>query len=74
MLGSTIGTTFSYKVDTEGGNSGSAVVNEATQEIIGIHNAGGCSGDAGMNGNRGTKIAGNAALTQAIRQCMAMDQ
>jgi V8-like Glu-specific endopeptidase len=37
------GTSIGYQTDTTGGNSGSAVLNEATGEAIGIHTNGGCS-------------------------------
>ncbi|MDF1837157.1 MAG: hypothetical protein P1V35_04760 [Planctomycetota bacterium] len=37
------GTHLGYETDTEGGNSGSAVVWEQTGEAIGIHTHGGCS-------------------------------
>ncbi len=37
------GTQLGYETDTEGGNSGSAVVWEQTGEAVGIHTHGGCS-------------------------------
>ena len=42
------GNSIAYTVDTTGGNSGSAVLNETTGEAIGIHTNGGC-GSYGEN-------------------------
>ncbi len=57
------GTTVEYRVDTTGGNSGSAVLNEDTGEAIGIHTHGGCTSEGGSNS--GTAID-NAALLDAL--------
>ncbi len=38
-----------YAADTQGGNSGSPVVDEATGEAVGIHTHGGCSASGGNN-------------------------
>ena len=43
------GTAIGYQTDTSGGNSGSAVLNEATGEAIGIHTNAGCSESGGEN-------------------------
>ena len=43
------GTSIAYQTDTSGGNSGSAVLNEATGEAIGIHTNAGCSSSGGEN-------------------------
>ena len=43
------GTAIGYQTDTSGGNSGSAVLNEATGEAIGIHTNAGCSASGGEN-------------------------
>lgn len=61
-----------YRVDTMPGNSGSAIILEKTQEIIGIHSHGECSVDGGYN--HGTWIANVPALSQAITQCISLDQ
>ena len=37
------GTTMRYQTDTEGGNSGSPVIDEATGQAVGVHTHGGCS-------------------------------
>ena len=55
------GTAIGYQTDTTGGNSGSAVLNEATGEAIGIHTNGGCSGGE----NWGNAIH-NAGLQTAL--------
>jgi V8-like Glu-specific endopeptidase len=43
------GTMIAYVVDTTGGNSGSPVLNEDTNEAIGIHTNGGCGANGGEN-------------------------
>jgi V8-like Glu-specific endopeptidase len=52
------GTTLQYQTDTEGGNSGSAVVNDVTGLAIGIHTHGGCNASGGANSGTGINIAG----------------
>ncbi len=47
------GTTMRYKVDTEGGNSGSPVIDEATGNAVGVHTNGGCL-TSGSGSNSGT--------------------
>ena len=58
-----------YRVDSTSGNSGSAVVLEQTNQIVGIHNHGGCS-EGGWTYNRGTEIANNDALISSIKACL----
>jgi V8-like Glu-specific endopeptidase len=48
-LTSLSGTRLSYVVDTEGGNSGSPVIDQATGEAVGIHTHGGCTASGGSN-------------------------
>ena len=57
-----------YSVDTMGGNSGSSVILERTQKIIGVHSHGGCTETGGNN--EGTLIAKNKIFKQAIEQCL----
>ena len=59
-----------HNVDTKTGNSGSAIILEETEEIIGIHSHGGCSTSEGAEGNGGTAISKNQALAQAIKECL----
>ena len=47
------GTTLRYRTDTEGGNSGSPVIDEATGNALGIHTHGGCT-TSGTGNNSGT--------------------
>jgi V8-like Glu-specific endopeptidase len=47
------GTTMRYVTDTEGGNSGSPVIDEATNTAVGVHTHGGCT-TAGTGNNNGT--------------------
>ena len=49
------GTTMRYQTDTEGGNSGSPVIDEATGNAVGVHTHGGCSTGGGGN-NSGTSL------------------
>ncbi len=53
------GTRMSYKVDTEGGNSGGPVIDETTGYAVGIHTHGGCSTNGGGS-NSGTSTYNNA--------------
>ena len=57
------GSVIQHQADSEGGNSGSAILNAATNEIIGIHTNAGCSSGGGANS--GTTI-GNGAFFAAI--------
>lgn len=57
------GTTMRYNADTTGGNSGSPVIDEATNEAVGIHTHGGCSSSGGNNS--GTSFF-NSALWTAV--------
>lgn len=57
-----------HSVDTMGGNSGSSIMLESTDEIIGIHSHGGCRNSGGANA--GTLIAKNKILKQVIQQCL----
>jgi hypothetical protein len=43
------GTTMRYRTDTEGGNSGSPVIDEATGYALGVHTHGGCTTTGGNN-------------------------
>jgi hypothetical protein len=49
------GNVLNYQVDTTGGDSGSAVVNTVTGQVIGIHTNAGCNGD-GSGANQGSAI------------------
>ncbi len=43
------GTTMRYVVDTQGGNSGSPVIDENTHFAVGVHTHGGCTSTGGNN-------------------------
>lgn len=60
------GTTMKYQADTEGGNSGSPVIDDATGEAVGVHTHGGCS-TGGSGNNSGTSLF-NTAFWNAV-QC-----
>jgi V8-like Glu-specific endopeptidase len=63
-------TTISHNVDTMGGNSGGAVVNVRTGEVIAIHT----HGDKEKQINRGTLIPGNEPLLKAISACLKWEE
>ena len=43
------GTTMRYRTDTQGGNSGSPVIDELTGNSVGVHTHGGCTSSGGNN-------------------------
>jgi V8-like Glu-specific endopeptidase len=49
------GTSLKYKIDTEGGNSGSAVTRASDDVVVGIHTHAGCT-VGGSGANQGTAI------------------
>ena len=61
------GTTMRYQADTEGGNSGSPVIDDATGEAVGVHTHGGCT--TGGSGNNSGTSTFNAAFWSAVSQC-----
>lgn len=58
------GTTMRYVTDTEGGNSGSPVIDDATGNAVGVHTHGGCS-TTGSGNNNGTSTF-NSAFWDAL--------
>ena len=62
-------TSFLHQIDGEGGNSGSAVVIEDSNKIMGVHTHGGCVLGSGK-GNHGTVIFNNKKFQEAIRGCL----
>lgn len=60
-----------HNIDTMGGNSGSTIRLDSTDEIIGIHTHGGCSSTSGAN--IGTLISESPDLIEAIQACLASD-
>ena len=63
-----LGSLLQHTVDTMGGNSGSTIINEASQKVIGIHTHGGCASYGGANS--GTLISGHDRLKKAIKACI----
>lgn len=59
------GTTMRYVTDTEGGNSGSPVIDGLTNVAVGVHTHGGCSSSGGNN--NGTSLF-NSAFWAAVDQ------
>ena len=66
------GTSFCYRTDTSGGNSGSPIINERTGQAIGVHTNGGCT-TANTGCNSGTSIA-RTAFTNALRTALGADR
>lgn len=62
---------ISHVADTMGGNSGSSIILESTQEIVGIHSHGGCWSRGGANA--GTLLASNTEFKTAIAACLAWE-
>ena len=52
------GTTVRYTTDTTGGNSGSPVILDGTNQAIAIHTHGGCSSTGGSNASTGSNHPG----------------
>jgi len=64
------GTTVRYTTDTTGGNSGSPVFLDGTNQAIGIHTHGGCTSTGGSNVGTGSNHAGlQAALANPLGVC-----
>lgn len=65
-------TLMKHNADTMGGNSGSSIIHERSQKIIGIHSHGGCSRFGGAN--QGTLINRHAKLKAAIKACLESEK
>lgn len=61
-----------HTVDTMGGNSGSSIILEKTNQIIGIHTHGGCHARGGSN--QGTLLSTHAKLKRAIQSCLESER
>jgi len=65
------GTTVRYVTDTTGGNSGSPVILDGTNNAIGIHTHGGCTSGGGSNAGTGANHAAlQAALANPLGVCV----
>lgn len=64
-----------HTADTLVGNSGSAIISNGSEKIIGIHTHGGCnsSGPYLKAGNSGTMIYANRSLKRAIGRCLSQE-
>ena len=70
---SAIGTTLTYVVDTQGGNSGSPVFHENTGQVIGVHTHAGCSFSSGANqGTSRNNTGWGNALANPLGVCDAV--
>lgn len=64
------GTTIQYATDTTGGNSGSPVFVDGTNQALGIHTHGGCTSSGGANSGTGANLpALQAALANPAGVC-----
>jgi hypothetical protein len=61
------GTRLQYQTDTTSGNSGSPVINDRTNEAVGIHTHGGCTSGGGANSGTSLTNAGLQAALSAPR-------
>jgi len=68
---STRGKILKHRIDTMGGNSGSSIILESSNEIVGIHTHGGCRSTGGSN--QSTLIATHKMLKAAIKACLNSD-
>jgi hypothetical protein len=65
------GTTVRYATDTTGGNSGSPIVLDGTNQTLGIHTHGGCTATGGSNAGTGSNHPGlRAALAAPLGVCV----
>lgn len=65
------GSTVRYTTDTTGGNSGSPVIIDGTNQAIAIHTHGGCTSTGGSNASTGSNHPGlQAALANPLGVCL----
>jgi hypothetical protein len=70
------GTTVRYTTDTTGGNSGSPVILDGTNQAIAIHTHGGCSSTGGSNASTGSNHGGlqtALATPQGVCDCPLLE-
>lgn len=70
------GTTVRYNTDTTGGNSGSPVILDGTNQAIGIHTHGGCTSTGGSNASTGSNhpaLQAALASPQGICDCPGVE-
>ena len=66
------GSRIRHDVDTEGGNSGSSILNEQDNTVVGVHTNGGCSRWSWWPGrNSGTAFYGNDEFQNAVIACLS---
>jgi V8-like Glu-specific endopeptidase len=63
------GSSMYHVADTMGGNSGSTIIRESDERIVGIHTHGGCTTRSGSS-NGSTAVAEKPALIKAIEKCL----
>ncbi|MDZ7622921.1 MAG: hypothetical protein U5J96_00515 [Ignavibacteriaceae bacterium] len=62
------GTTMRYVTDTQGGNSGSPVIDGLTNVAVGVHTHGGCSSSGGNNNGTSTFHTGILGSSRSGRR------
>lgn len=67
------GNILSHNIDTQGGNSGSSIIERSSNKIIGIHTHGGCSSYNNYGANKGTMLAKHAEFKAAIEKCLSSE-
>jgi V8-like Glu-specific endopeptidase len=60
-----------HDIDTDSGNSGSGMILQSSDELVGVHTNGGCYAYGGANS--GTSISGSAKFLTAVKKCLASD-
>jgi V8-like Glu-specific endopeptidase len=60
---------LTYRIDTTGGNSGSAIIMKNSNEIIGIHTKGGCRASSDSS-NAGVLVPYNKELLKTVKKCL----
>lgn len=66
-------TTIEHQIDTQGGNSGSSIIEMGSRQVIGVHTHGGCSTYANEGGNLGTMLANHPEFKEAVKKCLALE-
>jgi V8-like Glu-specific endopeptidase len=72
VIGFTGNTHFQHRVDTEGGNSGSAVFSGTTHCIVGVHTNAGCTLGDPSSGNWASRMSQDLAAIRAAAPAVAI--
>ncbi|MCK5884062.1 MAG: trypsin-like serine protease [Bacteriovoracaceae bacterium] len=67
-------TVIGHNIDTQGGTSGSVIVERISNKVIGIHTDGGCRVTGNEGTNIGTMLATQKRFRKAIESCLQMEK